>query len=772
MKRITIIFVNAILCLGMMVGSSLPVQAHNQNSQPNQQAGETNIYLPVVMSDYESLPPIIPDTTEVLPASTTEHLTSISGDGTQFTFDQSTPELAALAPDDIMVGDASPNAPDGFLRKVTSIENVGGQVVIGTADATLEEAIQQGEAHFSQVLTPDQVESAQYAPGVSLASPSKTALAGSFKLNIDKVLYDADGESTTTNDRVVAKGSIEVTPRLNFDFRLKNWHVQQMTFTLGLDDQVKIEVESKVEKSIKREIELVHYNLKPIVFWIWFIPVVVRPILTFVVGVEGSVYASVSVQVTQEAKLSGGVKYENDHWSPVSSVDNKFLFQPPTLSAGLELKGYAGPRLDLLVYGVAGPQIKLDGYVKLEANTAETPWWKLYGGLELSAGVRMKIFSHQIANINYIPYSVMKPLAQAPGSYFKVISISASGSHTCALSQAGGVKCWGDNLYGEVGDGTTTDRLTPVNVVGLASGVSAVSAGYEHTCVLKAGGVKCWGHNSDGQVGDGTTTDRLTPVPVAELASGVSAISAGAVHTCALKDGGVKCWGDNASGGLGDGTTTDRLTPVDVYGLSSGVSAISAGADHTCVLKDGGVKCWGLNGYGQLGDGTTTNHSTPVDVFGLTSGVSALSTGDGYTCALLTQTDGVKCWGFNGYGQLGHGTTIEEYHTPVNVVGLASGVSAISTGDRHACALVAGGVKCWGYNIAGQLGDGTTIIRLVPVNVVGLASGVSAISTGYWHTCALTQAGGVKCWGFNDGGELGNGTANSSLTPMSVIGIP
>jgi alpha-tubulin suppressor-like RCC1 family protein len=355
-----------------------------------------------------------------------------------------------------------------------------------------------------------------------------------------------------------------------------------------------------------------------------------------------------------------------------------------------------------------------------------------------------------------------------------VAAVAAGYSYTCALTTGGGVKCWGGNLYGQLGDGTTTQRLTPVDVAGLISGIAAVAAGDVHTCALTTGGgVKCWGYNGDGELGDGTTTNRFTPVDVSGLTSGVVAIAAGSGHTCALTTGGgVKCWGGNNSGQLGDGTSTLRLTAVDVSGLTSGMAAIAAGISHTCALTTGGgVKCWGRNADGQLGDGTTTGQLTPVDVNGLTSGMAAIAAGGSHTCAVTTGGGGVKCWGNNDAGQLGDGT--DEYESIANdVSGLTSGVAAITAHRDHTCAVTTGGgAKCWGRNDYGGLGDGTATDRLTPVDVSGLTSGVATIAAGGFHTCALTTGGGAKCWGRNDFGMLGDGTSTQRLTPVNVYGL-
>jgi alpha-tubulin suppressor-like RCC1 family protein len=346
----------------------------------------------------------------------------------------------------------------------------------------------------------------------------------------------------------------------------------------------------------------------------------------------------------------------------------------------------------------------------------------------------------------------------------QVVELSAGGRHACARIGDGSVRCWGDNNYGQLGDGTTTNRSTPTTVPGLGR-VAGLSAGSEHTCArLGDGTVRCWGRNS-GRLGDGTGMSRTSPTEVPDL-GGVVELSAGEAHTCArLADGTVRCWGINASGQLGDGTSVGfRLSPILVPGMS-GVVELSMGAYHSCArLGDGTVRCWGDNSSGQLGDGTTTNRNSPAAVSGL-SGVVEISAGAYHTCARLTSGT-VRCWGSNSNAQLGDGTTAARL-SPTLVAGL-SGAVELTLGSYHSCArLVDESARCWGYNLSGQIGDGTTMFRAMQVAVLGLGT-AAELSAGDEYTCARLGDGRVQCWGDNSFGQLGDETTTNRASPTAV----
>jgi len=318
-----------------------------------------------------------------------------------------------------------------------------------------------------------------------------------------------------------------------------------------------------------------------------------------------------------------------------------------------------------------------------------------------------------------------------PGNvgYLNAITAVMGGeSHNFALASDGTVWSWGWNSFGQLGDGTNTDRYTPVQVSGLDSIVSLGGRGYHSLVVRSDGTVWTWGFNASGQLGDATTTNRNVPAKVAGL-SGVQAVTGGYNFSLALmSDYTLRAWGSGSSGQLGSGSTAASATPAPVSGLTN-VAQVSAGWKHAVAVRfDGTVWTWGQNANGELGNGTIADSAVPVRVDGLTN-VIAVSGGDCHTAAL--KSDGtVWAWGCNntsngvGNFELGDGTGIER-HTPVQVVGLAN-VVAIAARDYHNLALKAdGSVWAWGFNQNGQLGDATTIDRSVAVEVaLGTANAV------------------------------------------------
>lgn len=298
-----------------------------------------------------------------------------------------------------------------------------------------------------------------------------------------------------------------------------------------------------------------------------------------------------------------------------------------------------------------------------------------------------------------------------------------------------------------------------------------LGAGVTHNCaVTTRGAVLCWGDNRSGGLGDGTTTDALKPVLVRGLDARVKQVSSGYLFTCALTvRGAVKCWGSNLVGELGNGAEEESHVPVDVVGLGSGVTAIAAGESHACaVTSQGGVKCWGFGGYGALGDGSTGGYArTPVAVVGLAKGVTAISAALRNTCA-IDRAHRVLCWGSNEFGQLGNNSTTDS-PVPVPVGGLVGGVRQISVGATFMCAVTYDrAAKCWGENGDGELGNNSHASSSTPVGVLGLGSGVRWVSAGVQHACAVTLRRTVKCWGWNPFGALGDNSTDSSASPVDV----
>lgn len=320
------------------------------------------------------------------------------------------------------------------------------------------------------------------------------------------------------------------------------------------------------------------------------------------------------------------------------------------------------------------------------------------------------------------------------GSGFtEMVSVGRGWLHSLAIKSDGTVWTWGDNEYGQLGNGTKTDSTVPVKVSGL-TGVTATTGGYYHSLALKSDGtVWAWGYNGYYQLGNNTQTDSSVPVQVTGL-SGVLAVASGETHCLALKsDGTVWAWGRNIEGELGNGSTNFTKVPVQVSGLT-GVVSVACGTYHSLAVKnDGTVWDWGVNSYGQLGNGTRTGSTLPLQVNGLT-GAAGVAGGGNHSLAF--QSDGtVWAWGANGGGQLGNGTNTDSW-VPVQVSGLTGVVSIAAGVGNCLAAKIDGTAWAWGANNYGQLGNGANTNTTAPVRVSGLTS-VTAVACGFWHCLAI-----------------------------------
>ena len=386
-----------------------------------------------------------------------------------------------------------------------------------------------------------------------------------------------------------------------------------------------------------------------------------------------------------------------------------------------------------------------------------------------------------------------------------VQEISASSAYTCAIADNTGW-CWGSNGNGQLGNKTTTNAKLPVNVVKsdgtvLTNVVHVVtSVNGAHTCAITDTNLLwCWGGNVSGQLGTGTFVNANAAVRVKKSATltldNVTNVSVGGAHTCAIADQTVYCWGNSTYGETGLGAFSSRTNYATTVTSNStpftGASEISAGFRHTCAIKAGNVWCWGLDLQGQLGDGSLrVNKVYPVQVIKqdntALSNVTQISSGNFHTCA-MTSTGEMWCWGFNQFGQLGDGTTLDG--TPnsssmppgrsravrvLRSAGVAlTGVTAIATGGNSSCAVISGAAWCWVYNDKGQLGNGTTTNRLYPVQVIGTngtpLANVDDLSGGLEHTCAVANQKAL-CWGENGAGQLGDNTIIDKLRAF-ILGL-
>jgi alpha-tubulin suppressor-like RCC1 family protein len=347
------------------------------------------------------------------------------------------------------------------------------------------------------------------------------------------------------------------------------------------------------------------------------------------------------------------------------------------------------------------------------------------------------------------------------------VQISAGRAHTCALAASQRAFCWGSNPYGALGDGTTAPRAVPAAVAGNLR-FESISAGYDYTCGVAASGMAyCWGENFGGQLGDGTTQLRTTPVPVYGSRL-FRSVSAGEAHTCGVTTAGETfCWGAPVGPGP-DGSPLPNLLVPTTLGTPS-FSRISSGYEIVCALSAAGAPyCWGLFPPGvQFTDTTQSSAGYPLPV--QTNGIVfvTVSAANKHACGLAP--GGVAyCWGRNGSGQLGVGTTSDAV-TPLPVSGALRFAALSARGPNHSCGITVDGAGwCWGSNGLAQLGTGADSGTTVPVEIAGDLRFVS-LSAGFYYSCGVATGGTAYCWGYGGFGQLGTGRFDDEPTPVAVL---
>lgn len=343
-----------------------------------------------------------------------DELSSVSHFDTtgRISFTRTDGNINSLERGSIIASEPTDYAEDGFLKKVEEIQTYDDSVVIVTTDANFEEVFEEASFSFTKDLTIDDVENPVFKKGVRMVN-NKASQDGNFYFEIEHKLYENGPASLSLN------GYLEMDPSVEFSFDIDNHTLEELRFVAGIEENSDLSLEAMgTFELVEEEYSLARMPMGTITTFVGLVPVVIRPVLELTVGADGDVNLGLTTGITQTANLQGGFAYEGGNWSEISESDISFGYNPPELEAGFEMRGYVGPQLNLLLYGLAGPYTDLNGYLQVNADLMATPWWELIGGVELDAGLTVRFLGNTITD--YDPPGIIigyyETLAEADGA--------------------------------------------------------------------------------------------------------------------------------------------------------------------------------------------------------------------------------------------------------------------------------------------------------------------------------------------------------------------
>ncbi|AMV73593.1 hypothetical protein JCM30471_20100 [Desulfuromonas carbonis] len=364
------------------------------------------------------LSPVIPATTKLLDSATLAELSAAAADGSTLTFAAATPQLQALQSGDVLVVPATALTPDGLLRKVVSVSQASGSVVVATEQAHLTDAIEQGQIDFSEPLTMADIEETSFIHDGIAFEPSVAAAAGPRKAALGEMVL-------TVNDQLIQglrfKGSLKFSLTPTLGIKISGARLQELTAKATASEEADVRLIGDYQLEAQKEKEIGQVKFSPKLVMVGIVPVYIRPVLKFVIGAKAGINSSVTTGVHQFLSYTAGIERKNGAWSVINDLTKSFTYTPPTMEANLEAKGYITPRLIFFIYGVGGPFLGAEGYLKLTADINADPWCNLSAGVGGTAGVTGEILGASLGEVEKALFAVETPLFQCKRPYMQVL---------------------------------------------------------------------------------------------------------------------------------------------------------------------------------------------------------------------------------------------------------------------------------------------------------------------------------------------------------------